>query len=329
MERLRIRILSTSNVPASSGGLFEGTNAWTVSGSTISPSYSFEASEEDSFETCGVHVPASYESIGGVKFSNDNTVLPIAMHPLISITDLTGLPPLLYVFQSDFAEALIGSSNTNVSLGPALVPMTTTVPTTHLCTNASLSDSNCTTFSNIIGYKPVSLDVQWSLNIQGLPDSGAVKPQVVFFVRRSAHTQVNVDLLPHDRGPPLIDVDSVYHHQEPTDESLKVGCSLPLSKIELPKSSLPAPTVKIAVLPSSANSPSTADASVLIATFDLLRSTDATSSPTLSLLSNDMNVAKFSAVECSLRPSPTCVDVNLLPHDRGPCLMSNCPHGRM
>ena len=193
-----------ANVPASSGGLFEGTNAWPVSGSAISPSYSFEATEEDSFETCGVHVPASHESIGGVEFSNDNTALTIAMHPLISITDLTGLPPLLYAFQRDFAEALFGSYDTNASLGSTTAPMTSTVLPTHLHMITSLSYSICTAFSDVISYKSMSLGLHRSLNLQGLPNSAAVKRQVDVFVRRLVHARVNVEVLPHDRGPYLI-----------------------------------------------------------------------------------------------------------------------------
>ena len=310
-----------TNAPTPTGSLFEGTNAWTVPDCVTFPSCSFEANADDSFEDLYL-----FESSCAVEFSNDRTVLIAAMCPMISHTDFTGLPPSLDAyknglppsldaFMNDLIETSPGNLNTNASLGPASAPMQSTPAPTHLLMNTSLTDSNYVAFSNIISYKPTSLNVQWSLNLQDLPDSGTVMPQVDVFVQRLVHTRVNVELLPCNRGPSLIVV-GVVNCRESTNSLLKIEL-FKMSPFESP--------ARTAALPSTANSTIMADACELNTAFDLLRSIDETSSlPTVSMPANGTNAFKLSKFERSLHSTTTCVDVKLLPHDRGSPPLHNC-----
>lgn len=201
--------------------------------------------------------------------SNDDAALIAAMRPVATSADFigllllldackSGLLPSLDAFMNDLDEASPGSLNANASVGPALAPVVSTAPPTHLLMSAPLTNRNHVALSSAISCKPVSLNAQWSLSLQGLPGSGAAAPQVAAFV-----------LLPHDRGPPLVGVGAM-SCQVPAGKPLKVGSSAPLSKAERLKASPLALPVKAAVPPSSVDSPIMADVSESIVALDLL-----------------------------------------------------------
>lgn len=70
--------------------------------------------------------------------------------------------------------------------------------------------------------------------------------------------------------------------------------------------------------------------SEFVVAFDLLGSTNGASSPIASVPTNGTSAfKKLPALGCSLRLTPACVDVKLLPHDRDPCLLHLCPQAHV